>query len=165
MKYTIAVLVIAAAGAAQAGDDRGSFSNVTGAFGGNVSTMAASGGMSATGSWGGNGNTSIRNQSGAGQFSGASMGWESDVGRGDGSVSMGAESFVDGFDFSRTRSNGGYGAAASMRFGGAAAKGGFGGAFGSFDARGDLKSDNGFPGLGLGHGGFDEKPGKGWGDD
>lgn len=144
------------------GNDNGSFSGVSGAFGGHVSTMAVTGGMSVTGSWGGYQNSSIRNTSGAGQFAGASVGWESNANRGDGFASIGAESFVDGFDFSRTNAGGGYGGAAAVRFGAASAEGGFGGAFGSFDGRGDWNDDRPFPGLGLGHGGFgDGVPGNG----
>ena len=52
-------------------NDSGWFSGVSGAFGGHVSSMAVTGGMSATGSWGGYQNSSIRNASGAGQFAGA----------------------------------------------------------------------------------------------
>jgi len=162
MKYAIALAAILAASAAHADNDRGSFSGVTGSFGGGVHTMAVTGGMSATGSWGGYDNTSIRNTSGAGQFAGASVGWESNANRGDGFASIGAESFVDGFDFSRTNAGGGYGGAMAARSGLASAGGSFGGSFGSFDARGDWDNDDGFPGLGLGHGGFDDGvPGRG----
>lgn len=163
MKYLLTTAAILLTTAAHAGDDgNGSFSSVSGAFGGHVSTMAVTGGISATGSWGGYQNSRIRNESGAGQFAGASVGWESNANRGDGFTSMGAESFVDGFDFSRTNAGGGYGGAMAVRFGGAAAEGGFGGSFGSFDARGDWDDDDSFPGLGLGHGGFgDGVPGNG----
>jgi len=163
MKYIIASALIAAAGAAHAGDDdNGSFSGVTGAFGGHVSTMAMTGGVSASGSFGGYDNTRIRNTSGAGQFAGASVGWESNANRGDGFASIGAESFVDGFDFSRTNAGGGYGGAMAARLGAASAGGSFEGGFGSFNARGDWDNDDGFPGLGLGHGGFDDGvPGRG----
>lgn len=159
---TAALLIGTAAHAG--GNDSGSFSGVSGAFGGHVSSMAVTGGMSATGSWGGYQNSSIRNTSGAGQFAGASVGWESNANRGDGFASIGAETFVDGFDFSRTNSRGGYGGAMAIRFGAAGAEGGFGGAFGSFDGRGDWDDEDGweFPGLGLGHGGFgDGVPGNG----
>ena len=72
------------------GNGNGSFSGVSGAFGGHVSTMAMTGGMSATGSWGGYQNSSIRNASGAGQFARASVGWESDASDGDGFASISA---------------------------------------------------------------------------
>lgn len=162
MKYALALVAILAASAAQADNDSGSFTGVTGSFGGGVSTMAVTGGMSATGSWGGYQNSSIRNTSGAGQFAGASVGWESNANRGDGFASIGAESFVDGFDFSRTNAGGGYGGAMAARVGVASAGGSFEGGFGSFNARGDWDNDDGFPGLGLGHGGFgDGVPGRG----
>ena len=120
------------------GNGNGSFSGVSGAFGGSVSTMAMTGGMSATGSWGGYQNSSIRNTSGAGQFAGASVGWESDADDGDGFASISAESFVDGFDFSRTNAGGGFGGAMATRFGMATAEGGFGGSFGYLDSSGSF---------------------------
>lgn len=159
MKYLIASAIIAAAGAAHAGDDdNGSFSGVTGAFGGHVSTMAVTGGVSASGSFGGYDNTRIRNESGAGQFAGAQMGWSADTS----GASLTGESFVDGFDYSRTNAGGGYGGSMAARFGIAAAEGGFAGSFGSFEMNDDWDD---FPGLGLGHGGFDNKPGRDRDDD
>jgi len=71
MKYFITASAIALAGAAYADDD--SFNGVSGAFGGNVSTFAKSGGASMTGSWGGDTNTSIRNESGSDEFAGQAM--------------------------------------------------------------------------------------------
>jgi len=138
MKYLIAASAIALAGAAHADDD--SFNNVSGAFGGNVSTFAKSGGLSATGSWGGYTNTRIRNASGSGEFAGASMSWDHD----DGSVSMTGESFTDGFDFSRTKAGGGYGGSFAARAGFAKTEGGFGGGFasGEFDGWDDDYDDD-----------------------
>jgi hypothetical protein len=124
---TAALLLAAPAYADNNGN--GSFSGVSGTFGGSVSSMAMTGGMSMTGSWGGSQTTSIRNTSGAGQFAGASVSWESDADDGDGFASIGAETFVDGFDFSRTNSSGGFGGAMAARFGMATAGGSFGGSF------------------------------------
>jgi len=148
MKHIIATCAIALAGAAHADDDN--FNGVSGAFGGSVSTFAKSGGMSVTGSLGGDINSSIRNESGSGEFAGASMSWDHD----EGSVSMTGESFTDGFDFSRTFAGGGYGGSFAARGGMASAGGSFGGSFSGGD------DDYEFPGLGLGHGGFgDGTPG------
>jgi len=156
MKYALTTLAILASTAAYAGDDKG----VSGAFGGGVGTFAKSGGVSMTGSWGGDTNSSVRNESGSGEFAGASMSWEA----GDGSVTMTGESFTDGFDFSKTRAGGGYGGSFAARVGIASAEGGFSGGF----STGDWDDDEGFPGLGLGHGGFDDgtpgNPDK-WDDD
>jgi hypothetical protein len=139
---TAALLIAAPAYADNNGNGNGSFSDVSGAFGGSVSTMAMTGGMSATGSWGGYQNSSIRNTSGAGQFAGASVSWESDASDGDGFASISAESFVDGFDFSRTNAGGGFGGALSSRFGVAGAEGGFGGSFGFLDRNGRFGRDD-----------------------
>jgi hypothetical protein len=118
--------VLALSGAAWADD---TFSGASGSFGGGVSTSASSGGFSATGSFGGSGNTSIRSESGSGEFAGASVNWDSSSSNGDGSVTLSAESFTDGFDFSNTRSRGGFGGSMASRHGEAAAGGGFGGVF------------------------------------
>jgi len=129
MKYLITASAIALSGAAYADDD--SFNGVSGAFGGNVSTFAKSGGASMTGSWGGDNNMRIRNESGSGEFAGASMSWDHDYGN----VSMTGESFTDGFDFSKTKAGGGYGGSFAARAGFAKTEGGFGGGFanGEFD--------------------------------
>jgi len=145
MKYLLTTAAaIAFATMAHADDDSG----VSGAFGGGVSTFAKSGGVSMTGSMGGFDNSRIRNESGSGEFAGARMTWEAD----DGSVTMTGESFTDGFDFSKTRAGGGYGGSFAARAGIASAEGGFSGGF----STGDWDDDEGFPGLGLGHGGFDD---------
>ena len=138
MKHLITVSAIALAGAAYADDD--SFNGVSGAFGGNVSTFAKSGGMSVTGSWGGDTNSRIRNESGSGEFAGASMSWDHD----EGSVSMTGESFTDGFDFSRTKAGGGYGGSFAARAGMAGAEGAFEGGFssGEFDGWDDDYNDD-----------------------
>ena len=151
MKYIITAATIALAGAAHADDD--SFNGVSGSFQGGVSTFAKSGGMSMTGSWGGDTNSSIRNESGSGEFAGASMSWNHD----EGSVTMTGESFTDGFDFSNTEAGGGYGGSFAARAGIAGAEGVFEGGFSS----GEFDDDSEFPGLGLGHGGFEDgTPGK-----
>jgi len=143
---TTAVAAVALAGMAHADDD--SFNGVQGAFGGSVSTFAKSGGASATGSLGGHQNTSIRNESGSGEFAGSSVTWGAE----DGAASITGESFTDGFDSSDTTAGGGYGGSFAARAGFATANGGFSGGF----ANGDWDGDEGFPGLGLGHGGFDD---------
>lgn len=126
---TTAVAAVALAGMAHADDD--SFNGVQGAFGGSVSTFAKSGGVSATGSLGGYQNTSIRNESGSGEFAGASTTWNAD----EGTASITGESFTDGFDFSETTAGGGYGGSFAARAGFAKAEGGFAGGFanGEFD--------------------------------
>lgn len=150
MKYLITASAIALAGAAHADDN--SFNGVSGSFSGGVSTFAHSGGVSVTGSLGGDTNSSIRNESGSGEFAGASMSWD----HGEGSVSMTGESFTDGFDFSNTEAGGGYGGSFAARSGIAGAEGGFEGGFSS----GEFDEGHEFPGLGLGHGGFgDGTPG------
>jgi len=146
-------------GTAAIAGDNDSFSGVTGSFGGSVNSFAASGGVSVTGGMGGSGRSFTRNESGSGQFAGASVNWDSSVNKGGGNVIMGAETFTDGFDFSRTINRGGWGFAGAKRNGVASAGGSFGGSFGSF--KGEFDDDyNDFPGLGLGHGGFgDGTPG------
>lgn len=149
MKYIITVSLIALFSSASIALSQDTFSGVSGNFEGGVSTSASSGGFSATSSFGENGNTSMRSESGSGEFAGASLNWNSNTSDGDGDVTMGAESFTDGFDFSRSFDNGGFGASMADRFGSASAGGSFGGTFSSSD--GDSED---FPGLGLGHGGF-----------
>lgn len=159
MKYrttiaTMAVATMALASTAYADDFSSGFD---GGFEGNVSSFAESGGVAATGSMGGSQNSRIRNESGSGEFAGASMSWEAE----DGSVSMGAESFTDGFDFSKTDAGGGYGGSFAGRYGVAQSQGGFTGGFSGGDFDGGF-GDGDFPGLGLGHGGFDDgTPGNG----
>jgi hypothetical protein len=135
---TTTVAAVALAGMAHADDD--SFNGVQGAFGGTVSTFAKSGGVSATGSLGGYQNTTIRNESGSGEFAGASMTWSAE----DGSASITGESFTDGFDFSETTAGGGYGGSFAARAGFAKAEGGFAGGFanGEFDDDWDDDYDN-----------------------
>lgn len=161
MKYrttiaTMAVATMALASTAYADDFSSGFE---GGFEGSVSSFAESGGVSATGSMGGFQNSRIRNESGSGEFAGASMSWEAE----DGFVSMGAESFTDGFDFSKTNAGGGYGGSFADRYGAAQSQGGFTGGFsgGDFDGASNGGFGGGFgngefPGLGLGHGGFDD---------
>jgi len=155
MKQIIATAITLTFASVAHADSEG-FSNVSGSFGGGVSTFAKSGGFSATGSFGGDTTTSIRNESGSGEFAGASVEWSSDVDGGSGDATMQAESFTDGFDFSRTFAGGGVGGSFAARGGMASAGGSFGGEFGN--EFGDDDFD--FPGLGLGHGGFDDKPGE-----
>jgi len=116
---------------AHADDD--SFNGVSGSFSGGVSTFAKSGGMSMTGSWGGDTNTSIRNESGSGEFAGSSVTWGAE----DGAASITGESFTDGFDSSETTAGGGYGGSFAARAGFAEAEGGFAGGF----ANGDFDDD------------------------
>lgn len=135
MKKTIIVATAIAAitgTAAIAGGGSGSnnFSGVSGNFGGSVGSFSKSGGASFTGSYGGNQKMSTRNESGSGQFSGASVQWDSNVSKGGGDVTMGAETFTDGFDFSKTNNKGGFGFSGATRGGMAGAGGSFGGAFG-----------------------------------
>lgn len=160
MKYFITASFVAVFATASMVFADDTFSGVSGNFGGGVSTSASSGGFSATGSFGDTGNTSIRSESGSGEFAGASVNWDSSASNGDGDVTMGAESFTDGFDFSRSFSNGGFGASMAERFGSASAGGAFGGSFSSTD--GDTED---FPGLGLGHGGFDDGNAGNWEND
>lgn len=143
MKYFIAIAVSVAAGAAYADGNAAG-----GMFGGGVSTFAGSGGASATGSWGGDVDVGIRNESGSGEFAGAGVTWENDGS----SVTITGESFTDGFNFSSTEANGGYGGSFAANSGIAGTTGVFGGGFFS----GEFDADDGFPGLGLGHDGFDD---------
>jgi len=131
MKTSMIVAAMFAATTAVAGDDdSGKFSGVGGNFGGSVSSFSKSGGVSVTGGMGGSGRSFTRNESGSGQFSGASVNWDSNVSKGGGDVTMGAETFTDGFDFSKTiNRNGGVGFAGAKRGGAAAAGGGFSGGF------------------------------------
>lgn len=146
--------IVAMFGTMTIAGDNDSFNGVAGTFGGYVNSFSTSGGMSVTTSMGGVGNYFNRNESGSGQFSGASLNWSEDSG-----VTMSADTFTDGFDFSRTINRGGWGVASAKRNGVAAAGGIFGGSFGNFE--GEFDDDyNDFPGLGLGHGGFgDGTPG------
>jgi len=83
MKTSILVAAMFAATTAVAGDDdSGKFSGVGGNFGGSVSSFSKSGGVSVTGGMGGSGRSFIRNESGSGQFSGASVNWDSNVSKG-----------------------------------------------------------------------------------
>lgn len=150
-KFIIAAAMAISATAAFAGDDNesGSFAGFSGAFSGGVSAMSTANGNSFTSSAGGWEGTSIRNESGAGQFSGAAVGWEGSLA--DGSVTMTAETFADGFDFSETFAGGGTGEGFASRLGTASAGGSFSGQFGAFETAGDWgnmpsfgdKDDNG----------------------
>ena len=148
-KLIIAAAMAISATAAFADNDSGSFAGFSGAFEGGVSAMSTANGNSFTSSAGGWESTSIRNESGAGQFSGAAVGWEGSlVDRG---VTMTAETFADGFDYSNTIAGGGIGEGFASRLGTASAGGSFSAMFGSFETAGDWddmpsfggKDDNG----------------------
>jgi hypothetical protein len=100
--------------------------------------MSHANGNSFTSSTGGLEGTSIRNESGAGQFSGAVVGWEGSLA--DKSVTMTAETFTDGFDYSETFAGGGTGEGFASRLGEATAGGSFSGAFGAFETAGDWEN-------------------------
>ena len=134
--YIYAAVITLASTAAFAGDnDSGSFAGFSGNFEGGVSAFTTSNGNSYTSSTGGWESTSIRNESGAGQFSGAVVGWEGSLA--DRGVTMTAETFVDGFDFSNTIAGGGTGEGFASRLGEASAGGSFSGSFGNFETAGD----------------------------
>jgi len=130
---SLVAAMFAATTAVADGNNGSKFSGVGGNFGGSVGSFSQSGGVSVTGGMGGSGRSFTRNESGSGQFSGASVNWDSNVSKGGGDVTMGAETFTDGFDFSKTiNRNGGAGFAGAKRGGAASAGGSFGGGFSNF---------------------------------
>lgn len=111
--------------------------DLEGSFSGGVSTFSNSGGVSFTSSMGGDTSSSIRNESGAGQFSGSTSSFELD----DTGGTVTSESFTEGFDFSNTQVNGGFGESFAGRGGVAAGSGSFGEGLSS-----DFYEDNVFNG-------------------
>lgn len=149
MKTILAAIALSTlATASVAGNAGGTFgfggANISGAFSGGVSAGSASGGLSATGSSPfRNGTTSIRNESGAGQFSGSSLTFDSTITSNmksngnnprigfSGGTTMTADTISEGFDYSKTIDRGGFGGSGAFRDGSAGAVGNYGGSFGS----------------------------------
>lgn len=129
IKYAMVITASLALLAAPAwANGRSGWSGSAGGVSGNIFAHSQSGGFSMSGSLGGNGRTSMRNESGAGQFSGAITTFDGNR-RG---TEMTAETFTEGFDYSQSQSRGGFGMSGASRMGTATAGGSFGGGWGTF---------------------------------